>query len=306
MRRRAIIVGARGQDGQLLNHYLINNDYDVYPIDRQNFDILNYSSVLKLIGEFKPDELYYLAAFNFSSEVSDHEPSDILTKSFNTSVIGLGYFLQAICEKKSKCAVFNASSSLVFKEKIASLLDECSPKNPLSFYSNSKVAGMNLCDQYVHEFGLDIFSGILFNHESRYRGDRFLSKKIVKGAVNIKRGKEDHLVLNSLSPRVDWSDAQDFVMGMHLLLNSKANSGHYIFASGVAHSVEDFANIAFSYLGLDYKEHVSINPSLQVRKAEERIGDSTKLRSVTGWKNSISFEEMIINMIEHELGNDQQ
>lgn len=306
MQKRSIIIGANGQDGQLLSRLLNNRGHDVYQITRQNFDILNFESVTELIKKFQPDELYFLAAFHVSSEVASNRPDEVLRQSFDISVIALGYFLQAIHENASKCAVFNASSSLIFQEDKEALLKEDSPKNPLSFYSNAKLAGMNLCDHYAHDHGLKTFNGVLFNHESIYRSDRFLSKKIVKGAVNIKNGKQKVLNLHSLTAEVDWSSAQDFVQGMYLLLNSEAKSGNYIFASGISHTVEDFANIAFSYLGLNYKDHISLTPSLQVRRPEVRIGDSTKLRNATGWKSTMTFEKMITTMIDYEMKNESK
>ncbi len=301
MQKRAIIVGANGQDGRLLNSHLASLGYELFCISKENFDIFNPNTVSKLVQSFQPNELYYLAAFNFSSEISHTNQSDVLKKSFDISVIGLGFFLQSLVDHKVECKVFNASSSLIYQPTESGVLNEESTILPDSIYANAKVSAMNLCDFYSRQFGIQTFNGILFNHESKLRGDRYLSKKIVKAAVEALKDPSKRLTLQSLVSIVDWGAAEDYVKAMQLLLDSEATSGDYIFATGEPHTVEDFARIAFNSVNLNFKDFVKIDSSILTRKPEKRIGDSTKLANATGWKRDFSFEQMIINMVKYEL-----
>lgn len=301
MRRRAIIVGSNGQDGQLLAALLRSKNYDVVGVGRATHDIANPVQVEELVRGIKPDEVYYLAANHHSSEAAPELGKVLLERSFSVNVLSLGYFLQVLAEYRPQCAAFYASSSHVFPGHGSGKLSEASEKRPGSIYAITKFAGMQVCDYYRLQNGLNVSAGILFNHESSLRTPNYLSKRIARAAASISREGEGTLSLGNLDATVDWGAAEDFVDAMHRMLQLEAGDD-FIVATGVPHTVADFAEIAFRHVGLDYRNHVEVDPTRMTRVPETRIGNPTKLMQATGWRTTIPFDEMVERMVEHELG----
>ncbi len=300
MRRRAIIIGSNGQDGQLLSAHLRSKDYEVVGVSRTTHDIANPTQVEELVGSVKPDEVYYLAAHHHSSEAAPDLGKVLLERSFSVNVLSFGYFLQALAEHRPQCAAFYASSSHVFLGHGSGKLSEASEKRPGSIYAITKFAGMQVCDHYRLQHGLNVSAGILFNHESSLRTPNYLSKRIARAAASIFREGGGTLSLGSLGATVDWGAAEDFVDAMHRMLQLEAGDD-FIVATGVPHTVADFAEIAFRHVGLDYRNHVEVNPARMTRAPEIRIGNPSKLMQATGWKVTIPFDEMVVRLVEHEL-----
>jgi len=300
VRRRAIIVGSNGQDGQLLAAHLRLQDYEVVGVGRTTHDIANSTQVEELVGSVKPDEVYYLAAHHHSSEATPERGKVLLERSFSVNVLSFGYFLQALAEHRPQCAVFYASSSHVFPGDASGILSEASEKKPGSIYAITKFAGMQVCDHYRLQHGLKVSAGILFNHESNLRTPNYLSKRIARAVASIYKEGRGTLSLGNLDATVDWGAAEDFVDAMHRMLQLEAGDD-FIVATGVSHTVADFAEVAFRYVGLDYRNHVDVDPARMARAPERRIGNPSKLMQTTGWKITIPFDELVVRLVEHEL-----
>jgi GDPmannose 4,6-dehydratase len=300
VRRRAIIVGSNGQDGQLLTALLRSKNYEVVGVSRMTHDISNPMLVEELVQGVKPDELYYLAAHHQSSEAVPESGKILLEQSIAVNFLSFGYFLQTLVQNRYQCAVFYASTSHVFPSNEWGTLSEESEKKPGSIYAITKFAGMQLCNLYRLQYGLKVSAGILFNHESSLRNLTFLSKRIARAAVSISREGRGKLSVGKLDSIVDWGAAEDFVDAMHRMLQLDA-SDDFIVATGVPHSVADFAEIAFKHVGLNYRNHIEINPMRMTRAPETRIGNPSKLMQATGWKINIPFEDMVVRLVEDEL-----
>lgn len=300
MTRTAVIVGSDGQDGQLLFAHLRSKGYKVVCVGRATLDIANPSKVEELVRTVQPGELYYLAAHNHSSEAEPDLSQLLLERSFAVNVLSFGYFLQALAEYCPECAVFYASSSHIFPGDGSQRLTEESEKRPGSIYAITKFAGMQVCDYYRTQHGLKVSAGILFNHESSLRKLNYLSRRITRAVVSICKDGGGNLSLGNLDSTVDWGAAEDFVEAMHRILQLERGDD-FIVATGIPHTVADFVEIAFNYVGLDYRNHIEIDPARIRRVPEVRIGDPSKLMKTTGWKVTIPFDEMVIRLVECEL-----
>jgi GDPmannose 4,6-dehydratase len=302
--KTAVIVGCLGQDGRILNDYLISKNYKVIGIDanyhQSSFedlkDVRNISDkeqVSHLVRTIQPSKIFYLAAFHNSSEdkinISD---SDLLQKSFNINVESLVYFLESILEYSPQTKLFYASSSHIFGDIEREYDDEESYINPVSMYGISKAAGLFACRHYRNKYSLFTSCGIFYNHESTYRTSNYLSKKIIRGAINIRNNIQDTLVLGDLSAPVDWGYAPDYVDAMYRILNlEKPND--YIIATGIKHTVSDFARIAFRHLGMDSNHFVKEVKNILYKTPICRIGNSDKLKRDSSWEPSVDFSQMI-------------
>jgi GDPmannose 4,6-dehydratase len=180
------------------------------------------------------------------------------------------------------------------------LQDENTPLRPFSPYGITKTAGVQLCRMYRDSHGVHASVGFLYNHESPLRKSNFLSTRIVRSAVEISRGRRTKLVLGDLSARVDWGYAPDYVEAMIriLQLNSADN---FVISTKESHSVEEFVEVAFTHLGIDWRQHVEVQPSVVVKRFIELVGDNAKLRAATGWSPSVSFQGMVRLLVEAEL-----
>lgn len=306
--KKAIIFGARGQDGQLLTSYLSKKNYTVLSVGKaavectdgliwQPLNLLNEKSTYDLITKFSPDEIYYLAAFHHSSQSQElQSPSDLWSNSLAIHVTGLTNVLEAVLKHNSLIKVFYASSCLIYGNTMVSPQTEETPFNPIEIYAITKTTGMQVCQFYKNNFNLFVACGILYNHESVLRSSNFVSQKIIQGALNIKNGRIDHLDLGNLDSEIDWGYAPNFVEAMHLILQlNKAEN--FIIATGKSHTVRDFVDCAFSTLGLDWPLYVKENNFSIQRTRGKLVGDYSKLRDNTGWVPSVSFKQMIHNML---------
>lgn len=305
---RAIIVGSEGQDGRLLTELLRARGDTVLGLSRRavecsdgslwrSVNILRREDVAEAVQAFSPDEIYYLAAFHQSSEGRTLlEPTELWQRSFDVHVFGLINFLEAIRRGATNARIFYAASSLVFGRSAHPPQTEETPFSPECIYGISKVAGIQACRFYRRQYGGYAAVGILYNHESTLRAENFVSQKIVRGAFRIKHGEMEELVLGDLSAKVDWGYAPDFVEAMTRILKL-AEPDDFIIATGQAHSVGDFVSDAFGSLGLDWRDYVRESKSIPLSVRGQLLGDAGKLRRLTGWTPTVTFEEMVDRMV---------
>ena len=306
--RSALIIGAGGQDGRLLARLLLDRGYAVrgwarreiaapVPCEYTHLDLLQSTAVEAELRKSPPDEIYYLAAFHHATEdVIELSGAELLQRSFDVHVTGLLNVLQAMEECSPQARLFYAASSHVFGQPKTEWLDEESPLAPNSPYGISKAAGLHCCQFYRQEKGVFAATGILFNHESSWRKPSFLSQKIVNGARRSQRDPSFKLVLGDLGARVDWGYAPDYVEAMFSILQLPEASD-FVVASGELHTVREFAETAFSALGLDWQRHVVTDVDLLQKPSHSLRGDSRKLRAATGWSPSVSFREMVTRLV---------
>ena len=312
--KKAIIVGSEGQDGRFLYNLLLGKGYEVVGIDMHTVrcstasnlplvvDISHADAVADLIRLIKPDEVYYLAAFHHSSEDEQVENIELFKRSYNVHVVSLVNFLEAITKHSRETRLFYAASSHIFGNPSTAIQDENTPINPNCIYGITKTDGLFTCRFYRDNYAIFTSVGILYNHESPLRHERFVSRKIIKGALAIKNGKQGKLILGDLNAEIDWGYAPDYVDAMHRMLNHH-EPDDFVVATGVMHTVREFTQLAFDFLGLDYRSYVEENPAIMTKKAYRRTGNPRKLMELTGWRPSVDFGQMIRFMI---AGEDQQ
>jgi GDPmannose 4,6-dehydratase len=295
--KKAIVIGARGQDGSLLSKLLLESGYHVTGIGRGDMDIGDPRAVKNLLSNGF-DQLYYLAAHHHSSQDSTGSGErELFEKSHAVHVAGLLNFLEAIRLDSPSTRLFYASSSLVFGSPQSEPQNESTPLNPTCIYGITKACGMHLCRHYREKYGIFAAAGILFNHESPLRPTQFVIPKIIRAAIAISQGSHEKLELGNLSARVDWGYAPDYVDAMHRILGLE-QPDDFVMATGEPHSVQDVVEIVFGKLGLKWQRHVIESPTLLKRNRPLLRGDSTKLREATGWKPMIKFEPMLLKLIE--------
>jgi GDPmannose 4,6-dehydratase len=306
--KRAIIVGAAGQDGRLLYERLRDEGCTVLGIARDSvrctetcafdrIDIADRQQVRTALAHWRPDHVYYLAAYHHSSQDSlGRDPVLLFEQSYAVHVRGLLHFLEAIRDGSPATRLFYAASSLVFGSATSPLQNEETSMNPRCIYGITKVSGMHCCRFYRETHGVFAAGGILYNHESTYRSERFVSQKIVRSAREIADGRRDKLILGDLSAAVDWGYAPDFVDAMVKIL-ALPEPGDFIVATGEAHTVREFVEIAFGRLGLDWKHYVQEDASVLHRARGTRIGDASRLRAATGWRPSVTFSQMVESLV---------
>ena len=311
----ALITGITGQDGSYLAELLLEKGYKVFGMvrrsstekfDRINHirdklhlrqaDLLDQLSLIRLIEECQPDEMYNLAAQSFVPTSWDQP---MLTGEFNA--LGVTKMLEAIRLVNKKIKFYQASSSEMFGKVKEVPQTEKTPFYPRSPYGVAKVYAHWITVNYRESYGIFAVSGILFNHESPRRGLEFVSRKITNGVARIKLGLAKKLYLGNLDAKRDWGYAGDYVKAMWLMLQEKEPED-FVIATGKNHSVRDLARIAFEHVGLDYKKFVEVDPKL-VRPAEVDIllGDPSYAQKKLGWKPEVSFEELIKMMVDADL-----
>ena len=312
---RALITGITGQDGSYLAELLLEKGYEVIGMVRRSStesferinhikdritlvqaDLLDQLSIITLIEEHRPDEVYNLAAQSF---VPASWAQPVLTGEFDA--LGVTKMLEAIRLIDRKIKFYQASSSEMFGRVRETPQNEKTPFYPRSPYGVAKAYGHFITVNYRESYGIPACSGILFNHESPRRGLEFVTRKISYGAAMIKRGLTDKLALGNLDAKRDWGYAGDYVRAMWLMMHQNPTED-YVIASGRNHSVRQFAEVAFSRLGLDYRDHVVTDPKL-VRPAEVDLllGDASKARRQLNWEPSVSFEELVRMMVDADM-----
>jgi GDPmannose 4,6-dehydratase len=309
--KKALIVGAAGQDGRLLGKLLLSKGYEVYGLTRTppgidlawkcyQVNLLDYSSVGSLLACVLPDEIYYLAAFHHSSE---HKLSitsmELLQKSFEIHQHGLVNFLQAIRSYCPAARLFYAASSYVFGDVTAQPQDENTPFQPTCAYGISKAAGVACCRFYRRHESVYASLGILYNHESPLRKAGFLSQKIIQGVLQARRDPSFKLALGDLSARVDWGYAPDYVEAMFRILQLPV-ADDFVIATGENHTVQEFVELAFGYVGLEWERHVRVDPAIVQKQRYTLRGNASKLRAATGWSPSLTFSEMILELLRQQ------
>ncbi len=309
--KTALVVGCNGQDGKLVTEFLSEKKYSLTGIDRGiylkdnlnlniNIDISNTEDVFKIIKEIQPDEIYYFAAYHHSSQENTIDDLLLVSESYKINIFGLVNFLESIKKHSRNSKLFYAASSLIFGDTEDEIVDENAKCNPDSIYGITKYDGMQICRYYRQTYGIYASVGIMFNHESNYRQEKFLSKKIINAAVRIKNGSSEKIVVGDLSSETDWGYAPDYIEAAYLILNLN-EPDDFIVATVKKHSVQYFAEKTFGYLGLNWLDHVEENKSSLYRKRKPIVGNSAKLKSLTNWSSTVSFEEMIYIMLEYEL-----
>jgi GDPmannose 4,6-dehydratase len=266
---------------------------DVELVDGNLIDI---SSLIRVLQAVKPREVYNLAAQSFVA-ASWQQP--LLTGT--VTALGAGNVLEAVRLVLPEARVYQASSSEMFGLIQAPSQNEHTPFYPRSPYGVAKLYAHWMTVNYRESFGLHCSSGILFNHESPLRGIEFVTRKITDGVARIKLGLAEHLMLGNLDARRDWGHAKDYVGAMHLMLQQD-KAEDYVIASGVTTSIRDFCRLAFAHVGLNYADYVRVDPRY-MRPAEVDIllGDATKAHKRLGWSPAISLPEMIAEMVEADL-----
>jgi GDPmannose 4,6-dehydratase len=309
--KKALVTGIGGQDGHYLSELLCNRGYEVYgvstgpteiqgPKEVYTQDLSDYQAICQIMRTLSPDEIYHLAAFHESSEGLHLDDYESFMKSYRINVFSTLNILHAAYTICPKTRMFYASSSHVFGKPTSSPQNELSPQIPTSIYGVSKVAATNLCHFYRASRGLFVSVGILYNHESPRRGERFVSKRIVSTAVRIHNGQATKLVIGDLEAAVDWGYAGDYVDAMNRVL-SLSTSEDFVIATGELHTVEEFVEHTFSYLGLRWQEYVTVDRNLLPGRRPTLVGDSSKLRKLTGWRPRTTFAEMVKLLVDSEL-----
>jgi len=306
--KRVFIVGVSGQDGTLLANLLKARGIEYLGLNRQGLLSSDGSSnspgkltdgefISDVVRSFLPTHVYYLAAHHHSSEETGLSRETNLWKtSLETQVLGLTNVLEALRLHAGDARLFYAASSHIFGSPKESPQNEETFLAPESVYGVTKVMGMQTCEYHHRKHQLFASTGILYNHESTYRHKKFLSQKIIQTALAIKAGRAEKLFLGSLSSRVDWGYAPDYVEAMIRILEMP-EAGRYVIATGESHTVQEFVQVVFEQLGLDYREWVKEDPSIIRPQQSWFVGDSGKLRRKTGWAPSLSFAEMVRRLV---------
>lgn len=317
--KKAFITGITGQDGSYLAEFLLKKGYEIHGIVRRVafedpkhrlwrirhiLDKLNlhpaslesYASIFNVVEKVKPDECYHLAAQSFVSYSFEDEFSTI-----NTNITGSHSVLSSIRERAPQCRLYFAASSEMFGLAEETPQNENTPFHPRSPYGISKVAGFDLTRNYREAYDLFACNGILFNHESPRRGFEFVTRKITNAIAEIKYGLTKELRLGNLEARRDWGFAGDYVKAMHLMLQQN-EPDDYVIATGEAHSIKEFAKLAFSYVGLNWKDYVVMDEKFY-RPAEVYVlrGDFSKAKKRLGWKPTVNFKDLVRMMVEEDL-----
>ncbi len=310
--KKALVFGAFGQDGRLLTKLLLGKGYSVLCVGRHEtslapskeiwapFDYLDAGQVAETVLRFAPDEIYYLAAYHHSSESPETlNPGQIWKRSVDVHCNGLVNFLEAVRLNSLPTRLFYSASSLVFGSDEPAPQTEQTPMRPECVYGITKAAGVSCCDMYAREHSVFACSGFLYNHESGLRPDRFVSQKIIKAANEIASGTEKELILGDLAARADWGYAPDYVDAFQRILQLDRPE-NFIIATGQPHCVQDWVETAFGELGLDWTKHVRQESRATLRNNNNRIGDISKLKTLTGWTPNTSFHQMVKAMLGHE------
>jgi GDPmannose 4,6-dehydratase len=313
--RRALITGITGQDGSYLAELLLEKGYEVFGLTRRlsapNYwriehlldrltlipgDLLDQLSLIRVLERVHPHELYNLAAMSFVP-ASWEQP--MLTAEFNSQ--GVTRVLEAVRRVDPGIRIYQASSSEMFGKVRESPQREATPFYPRSPYGVSKVFAHYITVNYRESYGLFAVSGILFNHESPRRGLEFVTRKVTDGVARIRLGLASELRLGNLDAHRDWGFAGDYVRAMWLMLQQD-QADDYVIATGESHSVRDLVEIAFGHAGLDWQQHVKLDPDL-VRPAEVDylVGDASKARATFGWTPTIDFRGLVTMMVDADV-----
>jgi GDPmannose 4,6-dehydratase len=315
MKKRALITGITGQDGSYLAELLLAKDYEVIGMVRRtstvNFeriahiqdritfapgDLLDEASLIQVLREHRPEEVYNLAAQSFV-QTSFSQP--VLTGE--TTALGVTRLLDALRIVDPDVRFYQASSSEMFGKVVEVPQRETTPLYPRSPYGVAKVYGHWITINYRESYGLHASSGMLFNHESPRRGLEFVTRKISHGVAQIKLGRETELHLGNLEAQRDWGFAGDYVEAMWAMLQQD-DPDDYVVATGETHSVREFCEIAFGHAGLDYNDHVVVDERfMRPAEVDLLVGDPGKAKAKLDWEPKVSFRELVEMMVDADL-----
>lgn len=319
--KKALITGINGQDGSYLAEFLLDKKYKVWGTVKRNSvsetqssrieylrdnnlikleyaDLTDMASLVRVLQIIQPDEIYNLAA---QSHVRVSFDQPIYTA--NATGLGTLNLLESIRMASPHSKLYQASSSEMFGNSIDEdgYQRETTSMNPVSPYGCAKVFSYNICRNYRNAYGMKIWNGILFNHESPRRGTNFVTNKVVKAAVRIKLGLQDKLHIGNLEATRDWGHAKDYVEAMWLMLQSE-NPEDYVCSTGVSHSVKELCDYTFKKLNLNYEDYVVVDEKhFRPEELHDLKGDYSKLKNKIGWKPKYTFESMLDEMIEYWL-----
>jgi GDPmannose 4,6-dehydratase len=313
--KTALITGITGQDGSYLAELLLAKGYRVCGMVRrsstENFqriehlrdkiqlhqgDLLDHTSLAKILEQTQPDEIYNLAAQSF---VPTSWQQPVLTAEF--TALGVTRLLDAMRQACPKARFYQASSSEMFGKVRETPQSETTPFYPRSPYGVAKVYGHYITVNYRESYGLFACSGILFNHESPRRGLEFVTRKITYGVARIKLGLDKEIRLGNLQAKRDWGFAGDYVRAMWLMLQQD-QADDYVIGTGQTHSVEEFVRIAFDHVQLDWKKHVIVDPQFyRPAEVDLLLANPAKAHRQMGWKPDLSFEQLVTRMVDEDL-----
>ncbi|MEK7557361.1 MAG: GDP-mannose 4,6-dehydratase [Patescibacteria group bacterium] len=314
-KKRALITGITGQDGSYLAELLLEKGYQVYGMVQRHAtdpyenmqhlleqvtlitgDLGDSGSLIRCVEASNPDEVYNLGAQSFVKA-----SWDLAELTGDVTGVGVTRLLEAIRTVKPDAKFYQASSSEMFGNVREVPQKETTPFHPRSPYGVAKVYGHYITINYRESYGLFACSGILFNHESPRRGREFVTRKIAEGVAKIKLGLAKELPLGNLNAKRDWGFAGDYVQAMWLMLEQDTPDD-FVVGTGENHSVQEFCELAFSHVGLPWKDYV-VHSEQDLRPAEvdELVADPTKAKTVLGWAPTVSFAELVHMMVEAEL-----
>jgi len=319
MGKVALISGITGQDGSYLAEFLLKKKYKVHGIVRRvaledrthrlwrlkgilkkinlhAASLESYASIVKIIQRIKPSEIYHLGAQSYVDYAFQDEFSTL-----NTNINGTHYFLSAVKDFSPKTKFYFAGSSEMFGKVRTIPQNEKTPFYPRSAYGISKVTGHDLTRNYREAYNLFCCTGILFNHESPRRGFEFVTRKISHGVATIKLGLQRKIVLGNLDAKRDWGHAKDYVEAMWLMLQRK-KPDDFVIATGKQHSVREFAKLAFSVVGLNYKDYIVTDKNLfRPSEVHSLLGNYSKAKKLLKWKPKTSFKNLVKDMVESDI-----
>jgi GDPmannose 4,6-dehydratase len=320
--KRALITGITGQDGSYLAELLLSKGYEVHGLVRRVAledpahrlsrithivnrlhlhagSLESLPSVHRVLRKVEPEECYHLAAQSFVSYSFDDEFSTL-----QTNINGTHHLLATLRDVVPQCRFYFAGSSEMFGKVAEVPQTENTRFHPRSAYGISKVAGFDLTRNYREAYGLHASSGILFNHESPRRGFEFVTRKITAAVARIKAGKVRELAMGNMEAKRDWGHAADYVTAMWMMLQQE-QPDDYVVAMGETHSVREFAELAFGCAGLDYRDHVVVDPQFyRPAEVELLLGDATKARKELGWSPGTEFKTLVREMVESDCATE--
>lgn len=319
MTKRVLITGITGQDGSYLAEHLLNLGYEVHGLVRRvaletperrterithlldritlhSASLESYPSIFHVVSRYEFDECYHLAAQSFVAESFADGFSTL-----NTNINGTHYMLAALRELRPNCRFYFAGSSEMFGRVDEVPQRESTRFHPRSPYGISKVAGFELTRNYREAYGMFCVNGILFNHEGPRRGFEFVTRKISSTVARIKLGLASELRLGNLEAKRDWGHAKDYVRAMYLMLQ-QPKPDDFVVASGEAHTVREFCELAFGEVDLDYRKYVVTDERFfRPAEVDQLVGDSSKARRVLNWQPKYTFETLVKEMVQADL-----
>jgi GDPmannose 4,6-dehydratase len=322
MAKTALITGITGQDGGYLAELLLEKGYTIHGmvrptsslqgtrlgemmdqdpgladrVDLHNAELTDSTSLALLMDKTDPDEVYHLAGQSHI-QIS----FDLPEYTGETTALGTLRILEIVRSRGKQVRFYQAATSEIFGEPEEAPQTEHTPFRPVNPYAAAKLYAYSLVGAYRRAYGLHASNGILFNHESPYRGTNYVTRKIARSAARIASGLDDHVVLGNLDARRDWGFAGDYVRAMFLMVQAE-EPGDYVVSTGESHSVREFCDRAFSRVGLDYSKHVRVDPRfLRPIDITETRGDATHAREELGWEPTVSFEQLVDVMVDAEV-----